>query len=56
MIPCYTFLDQSFPIGTAGPAQSNTPDYQESAHRLLSITKQQHTIIRAIIHKANKET
>jgi hypothetical protein len=56
MVPCYTYLDQRFPIGTAGPAQSNTPDHQETAHRLYSITKHQHTIIRAIIHEANKET
>jgi hypothetical protein len=34
MVPYYTCLDQSFPIGTAGPAQSNTPDRQETAHRL----------------------
>jgi hypothetical protein len=47
---------QSFLVGTAGPAQSNTPDHQETAHRLHSITKQQHIIIRAIIHEANKET
>jgi hypothetical protein len=56
MVPCYTCLDQSFPIGTASLAQSNTPDRQETAHRLYSITKHQHTIIQAIIHEANKET
>jgi hypothetical protein len=56
MVPCYTCHDQSFPIGTAGPAQSNTPDRQETAHRLNSITKHQHAIILAIIHEANKET
>jgi hypothetical protein len=56
MVPCYTCLDQSFPVGTASPAQSNTPGRQETAHRLYSITKHQHTIIRAIIHEANKET
>jgi hypothetical protein len=55
MVSCYTCLDQSFLVGTAGPAQSNTPDRQETTHRLHSITKQQHTIIRAIIHEANKE-
>jgi hypothetical protein len=56
MVPCYTCLDQSFPVDTADPAQSNTPDRQETAHRLYSITTQQHIIIRAIIHEANKET
>jgi hypothetical protein len=56
MVPCYTCLDQRFPVGTAGLAQSNTPDCQETTHRLNSITKHQHTIIRAIIHEANKET
>jgi hypothetical protein len=56
MVPCYTCLDQIFPADTAGPAQSNTPDRQETAHRLNSITKHQHTIIRAIIYEANKET
>jgi hypothetical protein len=56
MVPCYTCLDQSFPDDTAGLAQNNTPDRQETAHRLYSITKHQHTIIRAIIHEANKET
>jgi hypothetical protein len=55
MVPCYTCLDQSFPVDTAGLAQSNTPDRQETAQRLYSITTQQHTIIRAIIHEANKE-
>jgi hypothetical protein len=55
MILCYTCLDQSLPADTAGPAQSNTPDRLETAHRLNSITKHQHTIIRAIIHEANKE-
>jgi hypothetical protein len=54
--PNYTCLDQSFHIGTAGLAQNNTPDRQETAHRLYSITKHQHIIIRAIIHEANKET
>jgi hypothetical protein len=56
MVPCYTCLDQSFPDDTAGLAQNNTPDRQETAHRLYSIIKHQHTIIRAIIHEANKET
>jgi hypothetical protein len=56
MVLCYTCLDQSFPVGTAGPAQNNTPHRQETAHRLYSITKHQHTIIQAIIHEANKET
>jgi hypothetical protein len=56
MVPCYTFLDQSFPVNTAGLAQNNTLDRQETAHRLYSITKHQHTIIQAIIHEANKET
>jgi hypothetical protein len=56
IIPCYTCLDQSFPDDTAGLAQNNTPDRQETAHRLYSIIKHQHTIIRAIIHEANKET
>jgi hypothetical protein len=55
MIPCYTCLDQSFPDDTGDLAQNNTPDPQETAHRLYSITKHQHTIIRAIIHDVNKE-
>jgi hypothetical protein len=56
MVLCYTCLDQSFPDDTAGLAQNNTPDRLETAHRLYSIIKDQHTIIRAIIHEANKET
>jgi hypothetical protein len=56
MVPYYTCLDQSFPADTACSAQNNTPDRQETAHCLYSITKHQHTIIRAIIHEANKET
>jgi hypothetical protein len=56
MVPCYTYLDQSFSDDTAGLAQNNTPDRQETAHRLYSITKHHHTIIQAIIHEANKET
>jgi Ni,Fe-hydrogenase I small subunit len=56
MVPCYTCLDQSFPDDTASLAQNNTPNRQETAHRVYSIIKHQHTIIRAIIHKANKET
>jgi hypothetical protein len=56
MVPCYTCLDQSFPDDTAGLAQNSTSDRQETAHRLYSIIKHQHTIIRAIIHEANKET
>jgi hypothetical protein len=56
MVPCYTCLYQSFPDNIAGPARSNTLDRQETAHRLHSITRQQHTIIRAIIHEANNET
>jgi hypothetical protein len=56
IVSCYTCLYQSFPIDNAGPAQSNTPNRQETAHRLYSITTQQHTIIRTIIHEANKET
>jgi hypothetical protein len=56
MVPCYTCLDQTFPVDTAGLAQNNTPDRQETVHRLYSIIKHQHTIIRAIIHEANKET
>jgi hypothetical protein len=56
MVPCYTCLDQSFPDDTAGVAQNNTPNRQETAHHLYSIIKHQHTIIRAIIHEANKET
>jgi hypothetical protein len=55
MVPCYIFLDQSFPVGTAGLAQSNTPDRQETAHRLIPITKHQHAIIQAIIHEENKK-
>jgi hypothetical protein len=55
MVPCYACLDQSFSVDTAGLAQSKTPDHQETAHHLYSITTQQHTIIRAIIHEANKE-
>jgi hypothetical protein len=45
MVLCYTFLDQSFPDDTGGLAQNNTPDRQETAHRLYSIIKHQHTII-----------
>jgi hypothetical protein len=54
MVSCYTCLDQSFPDDTAGVAQNNTPDRQETAHRLFSIIKHQHTIIRAIIHEVYK--
>jgi hypothetical protein len=55
MVPYYTFLYQSdTPDAAAAQAQSNTPDRPETDHRLLSIIKQQHTIIRAIIHEANK--
>jgi hypothetical protein len=56
MVPCYTCLDQSFPDDPIDLAQNSTPDRQETAHRLYSITKHHHTIIRAIIHEANKET
>jgi hypothetical protein len=56
MVPCYTCFDQSFPVDTAGLTQSNTPDHQEIAHRLYSITQHQHIIIRVIIHESNKET
>jgi hypothetical protein len=56
MVPYYTCLVQIFPNDTADLAQNNTPDRQETAHRLYSITKHQHTIIQAIIHEANKET
>jgi hypothetical protein len=57
MVPCYTCLDQSdTPDDSAGLAQNSTPDRPETAHRLYSITNQQHTDIRAIIHEANKET
>jgi hypothetical protein len=56
MVSYYTCLDQSFPGDTSGLAQNNAPDRQETAHRLYSIIKHQHTIIRAIIHEANKET
>jgi hypothetical protein len=56
IVLCYTCLDQSFPDDTTGLAQNNTPDHQETAHRLYSIIKHQRTIIRAIIHEANKET
>jgi hypothetical protein len=57
MVPCYTCLDQSdTPGAAAAQAQSNIPDYLETAHRLYLITKHQYTIIRAIIHEANKET
>jgi hypothetical protein len=56
IVPCYTCLNQNFPHDTAGLAQNNTPNRQETAHRLYSITKHQHIIIRAIIHEANKET
>jgi hypothetical protein len=56
MVLCYSCLDQSFPDDTVGQAQNNTPDRQETAHRLYSIIKHQPTIIRAIIHEANKET
>jgi hypothetical protein len=56
MVPCYPCLDQSFPVDPADLTQNNTPDHQETAHRLYSITIHHHTIIRAIIHEANKET
>jgi hypothetical protein len=56
MVPCYTCLDQSSQVDTSSLAQNNTPDRQETAHRLYSIIKHQHTIIRAIIHEVNKET
>jgi hypothetical protein len=56
MVPYYTCLDQNFPDDTTGLAQNNNPDRPETAHRLYSIIKHQHTIIRAIIHEANKET
>jgi hypothetical protein len=56
MVPCYNCLDQSFSNDTAGLVQNNTPDHQETAHYLFSITKHKHTIVRAIIHEANKET
>jgi hypothetical protein len=56
IVPCYTCLDQSFLDDTASLAQNNTPDCPETAHRLYSIVKHQHTIIRAIIHEANRET
>jgi hypothetical protein len=56
MVSCYTCLDQSFPGDTASLAQNNTSDHQKTAHRLYSIIKHQHTIIRAIIHETNKET
>jgi hypothetical protein len=55
MVPCYTCLDQSFPIGTAGLTQNNTPDHQSTTHRLYSITKHQHIGIQTIIHEANKK-
>jgi hypothetical protein len=55
IVPCYTCLNQSFIDDTAGLALNNTPDRQETVHRLYSIVKHQHTIIRAIIHEANKE-
>jgi hypothetical protein len=45
MVACYTCLDQSSPVDTAGPAQNNTPDHCSTAHRLNSITKHQHTNI-----------
>jgi hypothetical protein len=46
MVSCYTCLDQSdTPDAAAAQAQSNTPDRPETAHRLYSITKHQHTII-----------
>jgi hypothetical protein len=54
VIPYYTSLDQSFPGDTAGLAQNNTSDRQETAHRLYSIIKHQHTIIQAIIHEAKQ--
>jgi hypothetical protein len=55
MVPCYTCLDQGTLGGIAGPAQNNTPDCQETTHRLYSITKHQHTGIRATILEANKD-
>jgi hypothetical protein len=45
MVSYYTCLDQSFPDDTVDLAQNNTPDHQETAHRLYSIIKHQHTII-----------
>jgi hypothetical protein len=54
MVPYYTCLDQRFSIGTAGLAQSNTPDRQNTAHHLYSITKHHHTSTQAIIHEENK--
>jgi hypothetical protein len=56
MVPCYTCHDQSFPGDPADLAQNNTSDRSKTAHRLYSITKHHHTIIRATIHEANKET
>jgi hypothetical protein len=54
MVPCYTCLDQSDTFGDSTiSTQSNTPDRPETAHRQYSITNQQHTDIRAIIHEAN---
>jgi hypothetical protein len=56
MIPCYACLDQrDTPGDSASPARSSTPNRQETAHRLYSITNQKHTDRRAIIHEANKE-
>jgi hypothetical protein len=55
MVLYYTCLDRSFPVDPADLTQNNTPDRQETAHRLYSITIHHHTIIRAIIHEANKE-
>jgi glutamate synthase domain-containing protein 1 len=55
MVPCYTCLNQSFPVDTADLAQSNTPDRPDIAHLLYSIINQQHTCIQSNIHEANKE-
>jgi hypothetical protein len=55
MVSCYTCLDQGTSGGIAGLVRNNTPDRQETTHRLYSITKHQHTGIRAIIHEAHKD-
>ena len=57
MVLSYTCLDQSSPESLAGLAgRRSSLDHQRKPHRLNSInnTKQQHTIIQAIIHEENK--
>jgi hypothetical protein len=43
IIPCYTCLDQSFPVDTAGLAQNNTPDRQDHTRGKQEIQLEQYT-------------